>query len=139
MAAPAYATNTATLNSSATSVHQGGSFYLQTKCSDPQSYALLTSKLFVTPIMVLTAGGKPGVVQINVSATKKPQKYSIKLTCQRSPGGHIRGAATVVVQVLHRKKPIPHPSPSPFGPATIVVNTGFGGLAARVTAHHPAR
>jgi hypothetical protein len=93
--------------------------------------------------------GKPGhtnYVQVNVSSTKTPGAYTIKLSCESlSKGvlGHSHGTSTVDVTILKAtsktsKSAVTSSGGTAFGPATAVVETGFGGMAAEVASHHPA-
>ena len=141
----AYAAGEATLKVSSTTVYQGGKVYLSAKCQNPSYYPVLNSALFAGGTRI----GSPGhgdIVQVNVSTTKTPRTYPIKLSCEslvKEILRHTHGTATVDVTVL---KPTSSTTPAtiassggkPLGTTTAIVETGLGGMAGQVAAHHPA-
>lgn len=143
-ATSAYAAE-ATLKASSAKVYQGGTVYLSAKCQSPAYYPLLTSKLFSGG----TRLGKPGhtnYFQINVSKTKSPGTYKVELRCETFSAAvltHTHGTVTVDVTVVKAtsktsSSEIASSGGKSFGPATAVIETGFGGMAAQVASHHPA-
>jgi hypothetical protein len=144
-ATSAYAAE-ATLKASSTTVYQGGKVYLSEKCENPSYYPVLTSKLFSGGARTGTPG-HTNYTLVVVSKTKTPGTYTIKLSCEslyKGVLGHTHGTSTVDVTVL---KATSKTSPSEiassggtsFGATTAVIETGFGGMAASVALHHPAR
>ena len=152
MAAPAHAATETKIKLSASSVYQGGSFYVAMHCSHSDTYATLSTSLLSTvPTFGVTISQKVAVTKVNVSATQTPgPAYTLTLNCRSESSGNTVSHASAKIAVLQRTSTSPSPattSPSytsfvssygHSGTPDLVVNTGLGGMASRVAAHHPA-
>lgn len=137
----AYAAGGATLKASSATVYQGGKLYLSARCPNAADHPLLASRLFVGGRAHFGVAGRTTFVQVNVSKTKKPGKYPILLGCVSM--GHFDAIATTDVTVLKAtrstsRSAISRSGGKPFGVASVIIDTGFGGMARFVAHHHPA-
>lgn len=138
------ATGGATLKASSTTVYQGGKVYLSARCWNDAYSPVLASQLFAGGVRIGTAGHTT-FVQVNVSKTKKPRRYAIWLGCVSiSKKLVVRIHAwtvfdVTVLKATHKTSPakIANSGGKPLGMTTVIIETGFGGMAGRVARHHP--
>ena len=144
-ATSAYASGGATLKASSAAVYQGGKVYLAARCWNDAYSPVLASKLFAGGAFIGTAGHTT-VVQVNVAKTKKPRPYAVKLLCVSITKMlvvrvHAWAVAWVtVLKATHKPSPakIANSGGKPLGVPTVIIETGFGGMAGLVAHHHPA-
>lgn len=120
-----------TLTLTPTSVHQGKEFNAKIYCPVPGSVPELSSPMWPTPETPGRISGEYYTAHIHVGAKQKPRKYKITLQCVARDAKLAKASA--VVRVLFTRPPATYPPQT-----TIVIKTGFGGMAAEVASHHPA-
>ncbi|HZR48769.1 MAG TPA: hypothetical protein VFB06_04550 [Streptosporangiaceae bacterium] len=138
------ATGGAMLKASSDTVYQGGKVYLAARCRNDAYSPVLASKLFDGGAFIGTAGHTT-FVQVNVSKTKKPRPYAVRLLCvsiTKKLVVRVHAWAVVWVTVLkatHKTSPgtIANSGGKPLGVPTVIIETGFGGMAGLVAHHHP--
>jgi hypothetical protein len=119
-----------TLTVTPASVYQGKEFDAKIFCPVPGTVPELSSPLWPTPETPGRIAGEYYTAHIHVGAKQKPRKYKITLKCIARDAQLAK--ATAVVRVLFTRPPVTYPPQT-----TIVIETGFGGMAAEVARHHP--
>lgn len=126
-----------TLMLSPSTVMQGNSVSVTASCPNGGALGLLASAALpgtgVVPLPPMSGKWK---INWHIGHVM-PGKYVVGLGC--AMGGKLTGFTETWLTVTKAHKPFPPTPPGPrvvFGP-TIVIHSGFGGMAQQVASHHP--
>ena len=127
-----------TLTLSAHTVVQGGTVSVTASCPGSGALGVLGSAALpgggIVPLPVQSG---PWKVQWHIGHVN-PGTYVVGFGC--GVAGKLTGFTETTLTVTKAPKPFPPTPPGPrvvFGP-TVVIHSGFGGMARQVAGHHPA-